>query len=347
MVQRVRAVAKRSKWVVVAVSIAKDQRSRWSGRRGAAPSTSGSTHQSFSLDESVGYIDSVFEDYLRVGELEAADLQGKRVLELGPGDNFGVALRFLARGAQRVVCVDKFTTRRDQDQQRRIYEALLTRLDDRARASVADAICLSGPADFNTARLDPIEGVAVEEIADRFDPADFDLVVSRAVLEHLYDLDAAFAAMDRILAPGGLMLHKVDFRDHGIFTGGGMHPLTFLTIPERLYRLMSRHSGQPNRRLIDWYRARLDTLGYDAQLLVTRVVGRREELAYGARQPPIDAVSDRATRELLEAIRPRLQPGYRALADEDLAVAGIFIVARKPEQRPQPTATGAGRSASM
>ena len=349
--QRLKARAKRSKWLVVAVTIAKDQHARWSARRGAAPSSSGATHSSFSLDQSLGYIDSVFEDYLRYGELECSDLRDRRVLELGPGDNLGVALRFLACGAPQVVCVDKFATRRDDAQQRRIYQALLARLDDDARESVADVTRLAGPVEFDPGRLDPIEGVAVEEIGERFEPDSFDLVVSRAVLEHLYDLDAAFAAMDRVLAPGGLMLHKVDFRDHGIFTGGGMHPLTFLTIPERPYELMIRHSGQPNRRLLDWYRATLAALGYDARLLVTRVVGRDDELSPHAAKLSLDPSRDRHTLELLRAIRPRLQPRFGALDDEDLAAAGIFIVARKPAQRPQDaqpieTATGAGRSAS-
>jgi hypothetical protein len=31
-------------------------------------------------------------------------------------------------------------------------------------------------------------------------------------------------------------------------------------------------------------------------------------------------------------VRPRLNPRYRDLSDEDLMVAGIFIIARKPER---------------
>jgi hypothetical protein len=145
------------------------------------------------------------------------------------------------------------------------------------------------------------------------------------VLEHLYDLDAAFSAMDSLLRPGGLMLHKVDFRDHGMFTDGGMHPLTFLTVPERLYRAMSRHSGRPNRRLADWYRAKLDELGYEWRVLVTLPVGGDELVPYRES-------FERGPRslELVDEIRPRLQSRFRELSDVDLATAGIFLVARKP-----------------
>src|SRR5215211_1472176 len=251
--QRLKALAKRSKGLVVAVTIAKDQRMRWAARHGAPLSTSGATHERFSLDQSLAYIDSVFGDYLRYGGLGCSDLRGSRVLELGPGDNYGVALRFLACGAARVVSVDKFATRRNEAQQRRIYEALLANLDESARASIGNAIRLDAGIAFDVRRLQPLEGLAVEDLLHRFDPGSFDLVVSRAVLEHLFDLDSAFAAMDEALTPGGLMLHKVDLRDHGMFSPRA-HPLTFLTVPESVYRLMTRHSGRPNRHLVDWYR---------------------------------------------------------------------------------------------
>ena len=324
-------LAKRSKWLVVAVTIAKDQRDRWAARRGAAGSTCGATHESFSLDQSLGYIDSVFHDYLRFGGLKCTDLEGKAVLELGPGDNYGVALRFLACGADRVVSVDKFATRRNEEQQRRIYEALLSRIDERGRTRAGQAVRLEDGVEFDPARIRAIEGVAVEETGDLFDPGTFDLIVSRAVLEHLYDLDAAFAAMDRLLAPGGLMLHKVDFRDHGMFTGGGSHPLTFLTVPGPLYLLMTRHSGRPNRRLANWYRAKFDALGYERRLVATKLVGDDEELETRIDDVTLDPSRNAQTLEFIRSIRSRLRPEFRSLSNTDLAVAGIFIAARKPE----------------
>ena len=119
------------------------------------------------------------------------------------------------------------------------------------------------------------------------------------------------------------MLHRVDFRDHGMFTLGGMHPLTFLTVPESLYRWMTRDSGRPNRHLIDWYEARLATLGYDARLLVTRLVDGSEINPHPDRtllEPPRKAL------QLAGSIRPQVQPRFRELTDHDLSIAGIFIV---------------------
>jgi SAM-dependent methyltransferase len=332
--ERLKAMAKRSKWLVVAVSIAKDQWARWAARAGPAPSTSGATHESLPVEQSLAYIDGVFRDYLRYGGLRCSDLHGSRVLELGPGDNYGVALHFLACGAARVTLVDRFATRRDEAHQARIYRALLDGLDEERRISIGDAIRLDGEITFDRRRLQVMEGVAVEDLEERLEPGTFDLVVSRAVLEHVADPDRAMAAIDRMLATGGLMLHKVDFRDHGMFTTGGVHPLTFLTVPDGLYRLMSRNSGRPNRHLIDWYRAKLASLDYETRLLVTRLVGMDGEVEPHAEGVSLDSPEGRRTLELVRAIRPRLRPGFRLLDDVDLGVAGIFIVARKRSGRP-------------
>ena len=36
------------------------------------------------------------------------------------------------------------------------------------------------------------------------------------------------------------------YLSHGIFTRFNLHPLTFLTVPDLLWRLLSSHSGAPN-----------------------------------------------------------------------------------------------------
>jgi SAM-dependent methyltransferase len=57
-----------------------------------------------------------------------------------------------------------------------------------------------------------------------------DLIWSQAVLEHvrLADLDATMVELRRIIRPGGVMSHEVDFRDH---LGGNLNSLRFT--PER------------------------------------------------------------------------------------------------------------------
>lgn len=66
-----------------------------------------------SINENLKYINNVVEDYFKVSLLPYNSILDKRILEVGPGDNFGVALKFLALGASQVVCLDKFIIKRN------------------------------------------------------------------------------------------------------------------------------------------------------------------------------------------------------------------------------------------
>ncbi|MDQ6652919.1 MAG: methyltransferase domain-containing protein, partial [Acidobacteriota bacterium] len=187
----------------------------------------------------------------------------------------GVALRFLAAGAARVVCVDKFYSRRDVAHEREIYSALRERLSADEKHRFDEAINIANGINFDAARLSCINGLDLEAAAEQLSRQEesFNLIISRAVVEEIYEPDNFLLAADKVLAPGGLMLHKIDLSDYGIFSEGGMHPLTFLTIPKWIYRLMATDSGIPNRKLIGYYRKQMAVLDYETKFLVTSVLG--------------------------------------------------------------------------
>ncbi len=328
-VQRLKSTTKRWRAGVitgrVAVERIRDLR-RVLGRRDGVM---GATHRRFSREDSLAYIDEVFEDYLAYGDLGREDIFGARVLELGPGDNLGVALRFLARGADRVVGTDRFLPIRDPTQEREIYSALVARLPPEERRRVAP-VAERGTGAFEEVGLALLAETPIEDAPAILGAAQFDLIVSRAVLEHVHDLERAFEAMDQLLVGGGLMIHKVDLRDHGLFTDGGHNSLTFLTLSDRVYRWMGEESaGLPNRVPIGWYIDEMAGRGYEASYMITHVAGVEEELL-----PPVP-LADQAeligrVKGGIDAIRPRLAPAFAALADEELAVAGFVLAARKP-----------------
>ena len=67
-------------------------------------------------------------------------------------------------------------------------------------------------------------GYGIDDALNLFKKGSFDLIISRAVLEHIYYIEKAFNVMDVLLKSGGIMIHKIDFRDHGMFSENGFHP---------------------------------------------------------------------------------------------------------------------------
>jgi SAM-dependent methyltransferase len=341
-------VAGRSKTLIILHRIVDNWRRRRAFESGQTRNAYGSTHEFWSLEKSVAYINLVYREYLEYAGLTPDAFRGRRVLEVGPGDNFGVALKFIADGAAKVVSLDKFYSERNDEQQTRIYRELRKALSPEQVAVFDDAIALETGVKLNPEKIAYIYGHGIEE-ADRIlrlespeaqapEPALFHFIVSRAVLHNVYDIERGFEAMDRLLAPGGYMAHKIDFSDENMFSSRGMHPLTFLTIPESIYRLMAKDSGKPNRRLISDYRELMRKLGYEAKLFVSSIVGvgpltpHKEQIERG-----VDYGNKTVT--LIEEIRSKLALPYRNLPEQDLAAAGIFLVARKPERGTKDTKT--------
>jgi len=327
-------LAKRSKTAIIGYKIYDNWRIKRRTARGVADTIHGSTHSRNSLSESLAYINVQFNDYLQYSGLTRQMLIGKRVFELGFGDNFGVALKFLAVGAAHAVCLDKFYAKRDDGQQRKIYLALRDTLSYEERRRFDEAIDLTRGIQLNPTRLKCIYGYDVEAAPELSEAEPFDLMISRVAIQDIYSPDDAFSAMDRMLTPGGYALHKIDLSDQGMFRDLGMNPLTFLTISEPIYRLMAVDSGKPNRKLTDYYRHKMTELGYNAKLLVTSVIGTSGKGDLYPHKEKISPGADysRSTLSYVRELRPSLASAFRDLPDEELIVDGIFVIARKPDR---------------
>jgi SAM-dependent methyltransferase len=325
-------IAGQSKTLIIAHRIFDNWRRRRAFKAGNIVSAYGSTHEFWSLEKSVSYIDKVYREYLEYAGLGPEALRGKRILEVGPGDNFGVALKFLAAGAAKVVCLDKFYSERNVDQQTRIYKELRNRLSAEEARVFDQSIKLDGEIELNPERLQYIYGHGVEEADQILAPASFDFIVSRAVIHNVYDIERGFEAMDQVLAPGGYTLHKIDLSDENMFSSRGMHPLTFLTIPEPIYYLMASDSGKPNRKLIGDYRQQMLKRGYETKILITAVLGEGQLLPH---KEQIEQGVDYASKTLflINEIRPKLAGAFRDRSDAELATTGIFLIGKKQPQK--------------
>ena len=324
-------IAKRSKAAIIAFKIYDNWRVKRVSARGVVETMHGSTHSRKMLADSLRYINQQFDDYLCYGKLTPLQLRGLKIFELGFGDNVGVALKFLAAGAARVVCLDKFYAWRNPEQQQKIYLALRDTLTGEEQRRFDSAIDLTKGIELNPDKLKCLYGTNVDETTELPEAEPFDLVVSRAVIEEIYDPGPAFDAMDRLLATGGLMLHKIDLSDYGMFSSGGLNPLTFLTIAEPIYRLMAKDSGLPNRKLKSYYQQKLAKLGYETKILITGIIGNGGK---GDLHPHRETITNGveftdAHLDSIKKIRPKLAAEFRHLPDEELLIDGIFVAARK------------------
>ena len=253
------------------------------------------------------YFRDCIEDYRAIlgpaGAAADSFVDGTTVLEYGPGDVPGVALLLLAMGARKVYCVDRFPMVALGDKNVAVIEALRATLPTALRSRFDAAFNVPGSprSGFRADRLEYL----VTPHGESGLRGEVDLVLSRAVLEHVDDLDAIFADMVQAMRPGARAAHQVDLRSHGLHRS---NPLDFLAPSPALWSLMFSHKGVPNRWRVDRYRA-----------IVARL--------------PVEVLRIEATHRADAAdvtrVRPELAAPFRALSDEDLSWLGFWLVFRR------------------
>lgn len=186
----------------------------------------------FSHEEKVDHYVGIFLKLQSALEPQGFVIKGSDVVEIGPGDNFLLALCFLAFGARSALLVDRF---KFASHEKHFEECLLLldRLAEQYAVPRVDAQEL----------LSRVSYVAPSLIDGR-DTASHDLIYSHAVLEHIADLPTSFSTWHALLRPGGIMVHDVDFRSHGVFVS---NELDFMTFSRLTWWLMSSNRGLINR----------------------------------------------------------------------------------------------------
>ena len=315
-----RAFVKKQFWLTCAYYLVDNGLARLRGYAGNIETESGTAHVGRSMESSLAYIEEVFNDYKRYSG--ASHFTG-RVAEVGPGDNCGVGLMCLADGCASVDLVDRFYSKRDDRQHAAIYQALIERYAERF-AKLGD-FDVNDETTFRGLKRYYGESAAAETFFA--EPDRYSFIVSRAVLEHVYDPRRAILRMVSALKRDGVLLHKVDFRDHSMFSDN-MHELKFFEVSDFLYSRMTRDTGRPNRVLVNTYRQVLTEVIPDHEILVTRLAGVGDiepHLQYDR----IDGVRRKKAVDYVRSVRSKFCKSLRAISDEDLSVAGIFLVAWK------------------
>lgn len=119
--------------------------------------------------------------------------RNRRILEVGIGATNSSAYEVTARGATSAIAFEPFVPLDSATDAALLAECAARH--QQPAASIAERV----------QRL-----TALTSIPD----ASLDLILSNSVLEHVGDMDTLARDLRRILAPGGSMLHLVDYRDH-------------------------------------------------------------------------------------------------------------------------------------
>ena len=234
--------------------------------------------------------------------------EGKSVLEVGPGINYGCVMVLACHGMKPMVA-DRYLAPWEEAYHRRFYADLADELARSAPAADVSPLRALVTANGHDERIITLVASSLEELP--LQSGSVDIVFSNAVVEHLYDLDSSFKQLYRITRPGGLGLHQVDFRDHRNFD----RPLEYLLLEETDFQeLFAQCHGECGNRY------------------------RSDETAVSIRKAGFEIVEFRGNMfsklEYVDEFLPRLRSAqesrYRHLQADDLRVISGFFRLSKP-----------------
>jgi len=284
---------------------------------------------------SARYCYSVFLRHLVRLHSVGADTDPRTVAEIGPGASIGTGIAALIAGAERYHGFD-IKAYGSSPRNLTVFDELVDLFRARAAVPGTGEFATIKPAlnsdEFpheilNVARLgrvladerlanlrrslapDAMTGPdpAVSYVAPWFDDGrvargSVDWIFSQAVMEHVDDLAGTYTACRAWLRPGATMSHQIDFKSHGTAAAWNGH-WAYSATAWRMVRGRRRYliSRAPHSA----HRSAMEASGFEINedLLVKRDDGlAREHLA-----------------------RP-----FRDLSDDDLTIAGTFIIAKAP-----------------
>lgn len=229
-------------------------------------------------------------------------VEGKSIIEIGPGDLLTSGMALLAAGASSYTSVDRFVGDYSRAAGKQWYtgiqEAWPRLYPQHPWPDWLDA------ATFPEANQDRVSAldVAIEQLTEPIGPVD--VVCSFQVGEHVSDIDSFARATALMIKPDGVAVHRIDFGPHDVWDSY-QDPLVFLRFPDWLWHLMGSERGTPNRRRSHEMIAAFKRAGLSVE---------------------IDGVENFTPAQVdISKFRPR----FRRMPQESVLVKTIYLVARK------------------
>lgn len=200
--------------------------------------------------------------FLNFLQNEETTLTDKTFLEIGAGQDFGIALVLADLGLKQVIIVDPFLAEWNDTYHPKLYRELLEQASKKFPQvnfkSIKEVIHNnSHHAEKLTYYKSGLEHLP--QIQDDM----VDVSFSNAVFEHFVYPKEAVKELARITKKGGLGFHQIDLRDHRDYD----KPLEFLTFPEKMFQIMSKlnHAHFGNRLRYSEYNQLFENYGFEVE----------------------------------------------------------------------------------
>lgn len=222
------------------------------------------------------------------------------VVEIGPGDAMGVGLCSILAGAKRCIGLDEIEHANDR-RNAELFEDLVRELGPLTHSSeLVDATRLAIHGQQNSLGI-VVSYSAPMSSAAGIEDATVDFLISNAVMEHVENIYDTYQTCARILKPGGVMSHEIDFRCHGTANRWNGHWTYDRDVWQKI---------RGNRSYL------LNRLPYSAQVKAI------ENL-------PFEILSAEVSRRDDGVRREELAREFAGLSDDDLSTSIALIQARR------------------
>jgi hypothetical protein len=286
-----------------------------------------------SEEEVIEVINTVYNNYKKYGDIGDNFIKNKKILEIGPGDSFGVALNFMFAGAKEVICYDKFYANRNENLLKEVYKKMFKKQSKYTFTKLFNK---------NLFPKQPIKyyyGKGIEEVklevGTDFYKDKFDLIISNQVLQEIYNPKPAFKKMIDLLNVKGKMIHHIDFEPYNYFKSHSKVEYDFLTYNSFIYKWMVNKRGMSNRKRITEYIHFLDSFSNIKYkfLVYSSFLNKKKLSKEIIEYPNFSSEVKGYYATIVNEQKINFNKKYKQLPLEDFIVGNAFLIIEKTNKK--------------
>jgi len=190
--------------------------------------------------------------HLREYDHNRSSVEGKRILELGPGADLGIGLYLVALGSEQYNALDVHNL--VENVSPKLYDRLIERLEGIQELTFSPSALRQALVKATSGESSSLNYVCREDfdIAASFERDSLDLVFSQAAFEHFDDIDGMAQQLGEVVKSGGILVAEVDLMTHSRWIRE-KDPNNIYRYSDNIYDLF-RFKGSPNRLRPSYYR---------------------------------------------------------------------------------------------